>query len=109
LEDFDFSRMIAHYGEVVCGKQMEGVHLSVKAGRNSGVRFGYSQVANPIYLVRKRTMSMRFAGTQFVRNLAANLVKVRKPEPWVDRKGHLKGNALAFLHSPHRQACADKC
>jgi hypothetical protein len=43
-------------------------------------------------------MSIRFAGTQIVRNLAANLVKVWKPEPWVDRKGRLKGNALAFLH-----------
>jgi polysaccharide biosynthesis transport protein len=98
LEDVDFSRLMARYGEVVCGTQMEGVHLGIKAGRNSGVRFGYSQVANPIYLMRKRTMSTRLAGAQILRNLAANLVKVWKPEPWVDRKGRLKGNALAVVH-----------
>ena len=32
-----------------------------------------------------------------MRNVSANLVKVWKPEPWVDRKGRLKGNALACL------------
>ncbi|WP_195909424.1 Wzz/FepE/Etk N-terminal domain-containing protein [Rhizobium tubonense] len=97
LEDVDFSRILARYGEVVCGKQMEGVHLGAKMGRTPGVRFGYSQIANPIYLMRKRTMSIRYAGVQIVRNLAANLVKVWKPEPWVDRKGRLRGNALACL------------
>jgi uncharacterized protein involved in exopolysaccharide biosynthesis/Mrp family chromosome partitioning ATPase len=95
LEDVDFSRLLARYGDVVCGQQMEGVHLGVKSGRTAGVRFGYSQIANPIYLMRKRTMSIRHAGVQIMRNLSANLVKVWKPEPWVDRKGRLKGNALA--------------
>jgi succinoglycan biosynthesis transport protein ExoP len=109
LEDVDFSRMIAHYGQVVCGKQMEGVHLGVKVGRNSGVRFGYSQVANPIYLMRKRTMSMRFAGTQIVRNLAANLVKVRKTGAVGRSQGSPQGQRDCLPASRHRQTCADKC
>jgi succinoglycan biosynthesis transport protein ExoP len=96
LEDVDFSRLVAHYGQVVSAKQLEGVHLGTKGGRSGGVRFGYSQIANPLYLMRKRTMSVPQATMQIGRNLAANLVKVWRPEPWVDRKGRLKGNAIAF-------------
>ena len=31
------------------------------------------------------------------RNLAANLVRSFYPEPWIDRKGRLKGNILALI------------
>ncbi|NLS17626.1 lipopolysaccharide biosynthesis protein [Rhizobium sp. P40RR-XXII] len=96
LEDVDFSRLVAHYGQVVSAKQLEGVHLGTKGGRAGGVRLGYSQIANPLYLMRKRTMSVPQAAGQIGRNLAANLIKVWRPEPWVDRKGRLKGNVIAF-------------
>ncbi|AYG69896.1 MULTISPECIES: Wzz/FepE/Etk N-terminal domain-containing protein [unclassified Rhizobium] len=96
LEDVDFSRLVAHYGLVVSARQLEGVHLGTKGGRAGGVRLGYSQIANPLYLMRKRTMSVPQAAAQIGRNLAANLVKVWRPEPWVDRKGRLKGNVMAF-------------
>jgi hypothetical protein len=42
-------------------------------------------------------MSVRHASIQIGRNLIANLVKAWRPEPWVDRKGRLKGNAMACL------------
>lgn len=97
LEDVDFSRLVARYGQVVTAKQLEGVHLGTKLGRSVGVRLGYSQIANPVYLMRKQTMSVRHATIQIGRNLIANLVGVLRPEPWVDRRGRLKGNALACL------------
>ncbi|TXI11419.1 MAG: glycosyltransferase [Rhizobium sp.] len=96
LEDVDFSRLVAHYGQVVSVRQLEGVHLGTKGGRSGGLRLGYSQIANPLYLMRKRTMSVPQATMQIVRNLAANLIKVWRPEPWVDRKGRLRGNVIAF-------------
>ena len=51
---------------------------------------------NPFYLWRKRTMSLRRAATQMGRNMAINTVRSLRPEPWVDRKGRLKGNFLAW-------------
>ncbi|WP_159586723.1 glycosyltransferase family 2 protein [Chelativorans xinjiangense] len=96
LEDVDFSRQMARHGKIVVSRRLRGVHLGTKSGRTSGVRFGYSQIANPIYLVRKRTMSFRHASVQIARNLIANTVKLTKPEPWVDRKGRLKGNLRAL-------------
>jgi uncharacterized protein involved in exopolysaccharide biosynthesis/Mrp family chromosome partitioning ATPase len=95
LEDVDFSRLAARHGQVVTAKQLEGVHLGTKAARSPGIRLGYSQIANPIYLMRKQTMSPRHAAIQIGRNLLANLVKAHRPEPWVDRKGRLKGNMTA--------------
>ncbi|GEO86878.1 MULTISPECIES: glycosyltransferase family 2 protein [Alphaproteobacteria] len=96
LEDVDFSRMAARHGRVVKSTRLTGVHLGTKLSRTSGARFGYSQIANPIYLARKGTMTVRHAGLQMARNVAANAAKVWRPEPWVDRKGRLRGNLRAF-------------
>ena len=52
-EDIDFSRQLARYGSVVRAAGLNGVHLGVKGGRTPGVKFGYSQVANPAYLIRQ--------------------------------------------------------
>jgi len=98
LEDVDFSRIAARYGRVVSSPRLSGVHLGTKVGRTSSRRFGYSQIANPIYLMRKETMSFRHAAHQMGRNLLANLFKVWRPEPWIDRKGRLNGNLLALRH-----------
>jgi GT2 family glycosyltransferase len=95
-EDIDFSRQLAPYGEIVKSDALAGVHLGVKSGRSPGVRFGYSQLANPIYLVRKGTMSCRFAALTMTRNLIANVVRFPRPEPYVDRRGRLRGNLLAL-------------
>jgi hypothetical protein len=47
--------------------------------------------------VRKGTMSVAFAGPLIWRNVLANTGKSLLPEPWIDRKGRLKGNCLALL------------
>ncbi len=92
LEDLDFSRRLAPSGRIVRSTRLLGVHLGNKSGRSSGVRLGYSQVANPLYMVRKGTLARGRAFRQIGRNLAANIVRTLKPEPWVDRRGRLVGN-----------------
>ncbi len=96
-EDIDFSRQLAPHGRIVQSDFFRGVHLGSKRGRTSGVRFGYSQVANPVYLIGKGTMSWRFAWRIMVRNIAANVLRSFAPEPWIDRRGRLKGNLLALI------------
>jgi GT2 family glycosyltransferase len=95
-EDIDFSLQQAPFGRTVKCNNLVGVHLGVKSGRTSGVRFGYSQIANPVYLIQKGTMSWQHARMLMWRNLAANLVRSLYPEPWIDRKGRLKGNLIAL-------------
>lgn len=97
-EDTDFSRRIAGGRPIMRVNRTCGVHLGIKSGRVSGVRFGYSQIANPIYLARKGTLPARWAARLIFRNLSANVVRSLAPEPHVDRIGRLKGNAIAALH-----------
>jgi glycosyltransferase involved in cell wall biosynthesis len=95
-EDIDFSRRLSPFGRIVESTVLRGVHLGVKGGRTSGVRFGYSQIANPVYLMRKGTMSAGFAIPLMRGNLVANLARSIWPEPWIDRRGRLAGNLLAL-------------
>jgi GT2 family glycosyltransferase len=95
-EDVDFSRQLARHGRVVRVENAVGVHLGTKSGRQSGVRLGYSQVANPVYLARKRTIPWRFAVASMLSRSLKNLVKSTNPEPFVDRRGRLQGNMRAW-------------
>ena len=97
LEDVDFSRQLARFGRVVVAEATRGVHLGVKLGRQPGVKLGYSQVANPLYLIGKGTMSRRKGLVLMSRNLIANIVRSLRAEAWVDRRGRLTGNARAVL------------
>lgn len=96
LEDIDFSRRMAVHGRIANCSSLIGVHLAVKHGRTSGLRFGYSQVANPLYLSRKGSLSASYSLRHLARNVAKNLLHVAHPEPWVDRRGRLRGNLIAF-------------
>jgi GT2 family glycosyltransferase len=96
LEDIDFSRRLGKYGRVVSVPEAKGIHLGLKAGRQSGVRLGYSQIANPFYLARKGTCSWRRALYLISRNMAANLRGLANPEPYVDRAGRVTGNLKAI-------------
>lgn len=97
-EDIDFTSQLRAYGRVVGISTIRGVHLGVKSGRVSGERFGYSQIANPVYLIRKGTVPATFLLPLLGRNIAANLVRSLWPEPYVDRRGRLRGNLLALAH-----------
>ncbi len=96
LEDVDFSRRMADQGQVARIMDAFGVHLGVKGARQSGLRFGYSQIANPIYLVRKGSYTWPRAAWLMGRNLLKNLVLAWRPEAYVDRIGRLRGNGLAL-------------
>lgn len=94
LEDVDFSRRLARRGRIAMCPLALGVHLGTKSARLSGVRLGYSQVANPLYLARKGTMATHRALRQILRNVAMNAARSLRPEPYIDRRGRLWGNLL---------------
>jgi len=97
-EDVDLCRRLRPYGRIVKYNRLRGVHLGVKMGRTSGVRLGYSQVANPLYLVRKRSVSLKWALKLIGGNIASNILGSVKPPPYIDRRGRLQGNLLAVRH-----------
>ncbi len=72
-EDVDYTIRAMSYGQLYYVASCEGVHMGVTGGRTSGVRFGYSQIANPIYLVRKGTMSKRYACKLMFKNFSSNV------------------------------------
>lgn len=96
-EDVDFAVQAGRRGRTVATDAFVGVHLGSKGARASGLRLGYSQVQNPLYLWGKGTMSARFARKLILRNLMANHIRSFAPEPWVDRVGRVKGNWLGLV------------
>lgn len=97
LEDVDFSRQLAPHGRIVRSSSLRGVHLGTKrSGRTPGRKLGYSQIANRVYLARKGSLPWSQAWIGMARNIGANVLHWRRPEPWVDRRGRLRGNLLAF-------------
>lgn len=96
-EDRDFTGQMLRHGRVVYDPGPRGVHLGASAGRTGGLRMGYSQIANPVYLRAKGTMEPRFARRFLWRALAANMVRSARRHARVDYRGRLRGNALALL------------
>ncbi|ACK51433.1 glycosyl transferase, family 2 [Methylocella silvestris BL2] len=96
LEDMDFSNQLKPYGDIVRTARLSGVHLGLKSGRTSGVRYGYSQIANSFYLWRKGTCRLDVFLGLVSRNVIANVIKSARPESWIDRYGRVRGNALAL-------------
>lgn len=96
-EDIDFTHRIARHGVIAQLHGARGVHLGAKQARTPGRRLGYSQVANPLYLLGKGSYSPGRAGRSVARNIAANCARALWPEPYIDRRGRLLGNALALL------------
>src|SRR5947207_184517 len=98
-EDVDFSAQLRPRGRVVTTDLVWGVHLGTKKGKISGVRFGYSQVVNPLFIVRKGNMSSPRALRLIAKNIIANVVKSAFPERYIDRWGRLKGNMIGLVHA----------
>lgn len=95
-EDMDLAGRIVAQGRIIYTPECRGVHLGSKSGRTSGVRFGYSQVANPIYLWRKGSVrplrALRFAG----RALLGNSVRSLREHRLFDYRGRFSGNLIAL-------------
>ena len=96
MEDSDFRGQIERKGSFARAFDLWGVHLGHKHGRSSGVTLGYAQIANGIYLAKKGTVPKSYMIRQCVRNLIANTLRSIAPEPYVDRRGRLKGNLTAL-------------
>ena len=95
-EDLDLTRRLGAHGTILRLAGARGVHLGSKSGRVAGTRLGYSQVANAIYLARKGSYPWNRALRSAARNMAMNLARSLAPEPWVDRRGRLRGNLIAI-------------
>ncbi|UDL94520.1 glycosyltransferase family 2 protein [Lichenihabitans sp. PAMC28606] len=97
LEDRDFGAALARRGgrSIKLGAAL-GVHLGIKTSRMPGNRLGYSQIVNPIYLFRKGHMSVRSVADHLGRNMLSNLFGSFAPEPYVDRRGRLRGNLVGI-------------
>ena len=95
-EDWDFSAQLSSFGIIAHISNACGVHLSIKVARLTGVRMGYAQVANPIYLARKGTFLWSNVFRFIVGPCLKNLVRSFAPEAHVDRLGRFRGNLAAF-------------
>jgi GT2 family glycosyltransferase len=91
-EDLDFTRRLGGHGRIVRLPGAVGVHLGVKLGRVSGARLGYAQMVNPVYLAAKGSYPWSHALRSVARHLAMNALRAWRPEPYVDRRGRLRGN-----------------
>lgn len=98
-EDIDFTSQLGKFGRIVELTWLIGVHLGHNTGRQPGLRLGYSQIANPLYLIRKGTMPTTFGLGLMTRNVMANIMRSMSPEPHIDRRGRLRGNIIALTHA----------
>lgn len=96
-EDIDFAGRARRYGKLVCDPACRGVHMGVQGARTSGLRFGYSQIANPVYLIRKGSMRASFGARLAARNLASNLFNSLRLNRRKDYSGRLRGNFQALV------------
>jgi len=95
-EDIDLTRRMLPFGTILRLEGARGVHLGVKQGRVPGLRLGYSQVVNPIYLARKGSFPWSHAIPSAGRHCLINLLRSARPEPEVDRWGRFRGNLLGL-------------
>lgn len=95
-EDVDYSSNLSKYGKLLRTSRLTGVHLGTLRGRTSGLRFGYSQIANVLYLRKKGTIRPSHGWPLMARNIISNMVLSLRPEPLIDRRGRLRGNIRAI-------------
>lgn len=96
LEDLDLSNKARRFGRIVETSRCGGVHLGAKGGRISGRRYGYSQIANPVYLATRRTCPPARAAFMVARALGSNILRSWREHPLFDYRGRLAGNLLAL-------------
>jgi GT2 family glycosyltransferase len=95
-EDSDFRGQVERRGHFVRAEHLWGVHLGHKQGRGNGVTLGYSQIANALYLAKKGNVPSGFLARTAAKNVIVNALRSFRPEPFVDRRGRLRGNMIAL-------------
>ena len=96
LEDRDFASRAGAGAKMIWTDAVWGVHLGTRRGRAPGLRFGYSQVVNPWYLMKKGTMTRLEACRSICRGLAKNALGGLFQSSHVDRWGRLRGNMIGI-------------
>ena len=96
-EDRDLTGQARRLGRVLYYDPCKGVHLGVSGARTSGVRLGYSQIANLVYLCKKGTVEARTASRFIVTSLLSNIYHSVFPKAKFDHRGRLRGNLLAIV------------
>jgi glycosyltransferase involved in cell wall biosynthesis len=97
--DYGFRSTVGRCGPVTC-MGAKGIHLGWRGGRTAGVRFGFSQIVNPMYLRRKaRVFPLRHIVVNYwLRCFLGNILGILRGDQKWDRPGGLKGNLLGFTH-----------
>jgi hypothetical protein len=98
LEDVDFSGQISGSGDLVVATTCVGVHLGVADARMDPRQLGYSEIANPLWLRRRRTISRSKCLRILVRRTVAPAVKSLGGSRAHFHRGRLSGVAAALLH-----------
>jgi GT2 family glycosyltransferase len=96
LEDRDFTFQVKAKGRMIRTDAVWGVHLGSKRSRTPGLKFGYAQVVNPWYLMRKGSMTAMDTCRHITRGLIANTLGLFLPNSHVDRWGRLRGNLIGI-------------
>ena len=65
---------------------------AASGGRQAHVRFGYSQVMNPVYLARKGSFPVWLAAEQIFRPVAKNVARSVMGSTTAWRRERLRGN-----------------
>ncbi len=101
-EDCEMGFRLSHHGSVGGSARCPVVHLAVSSGRISEVGLGYAQVINYLYFANKGVGFPKVA-TYFGKlirlplvNLCFSLFPFLDKKHNIDRKGRLRGNALAI-------------
>ncbi len=96
LEDRDFGSRAARETRVISTNFIWGVHLGTSQGRTSGLRFGYSQIVNPWYLMQKGSMRAIDTYSYIARGILRNALGSVFQASEVDRWGRFKGNLMGL-------------
>jgi GT2 family glycosyltransferase len=97
LEDHDFARRAMRTGQLARVDDCVIVHRgATSGGRLAHRRLGYSQVMNPVYLLRKGSFPLWLTAHEIFRPLAKNLLLscAGAAKSW--RRTRLQGNLTAF-------------
>jgi cellulose synthase/poly-beta-1,6-N-acetylglucosamine synthase-like glycosyltransferase len=97
LEDADIGIRAQRYGRCGYSPDAQLIHLSVQTGRVAGLRFGFSQIMNPVHLATNGVMLWKDVfRIHILKVLSANLLGLAKMDRQIDRWGRLRGNLLAL-------------
>jgi hypothetical protein len=95
-EDIDYTRQYLRHGRIVKTNAFAGVHMGSPGARSPGMRLGYSQIINPVYLMLKGTMPVHWGLKLMCKNFLANCFGTVAGDKKVDRPGRLKGNLIGL-------------